>query len=131
MCVEVYKAVIKMNPKTKKNSQRIVMNRKTGRPFLLQSEEYTQYEKDCRYFLKIPDKPIDYPINIKYTFYRKNNIRCDLSNLIACCDDVLVKYGILVDDNFHIIVGHDGSRVKIDKENPRTEIIIYKEGEDT
>ena len=49
-----------------------------------------------------------------------------MSNLIASADDILVKYGILEDDNFHIIVGHDGSRVKIDKDNPRTEITIYK-----
>lgn len=122
----VYEAVIKIDPRTKKNHQRIVVNRKTGRPFVIQSEQYTQYEKDAGWYLKIPDKPIDYPVNIKYTFYRKNNRRCDLSNLIASADDILVKYGILEDDNFHIIVGHDGSRVKIDKDNPRTEITIYK-----
>lgn len=125
-----YEAVIRLNPRTKKNHQRIVVNRKTGRPFVMQSEDYTQYEKDAGWFLQhIPDKPIDYPVNVKYKFYKQNNVRCDLSNLIAAADDILVKYGILADDNFHIIRGHDGSRVYVDKNYPRTEIFITKEKE--
>jgi Holliday junction resolvase RusA-like endonuclease len=69
-------------------------------------------------------KTIDYPVNIKYTFYRKDRIRCDLNGLIQAIDDILVKYGVIADDNFNIVVGHDFSRVIIDKENPRTEVEI-------
>ena len=123
----LYEAVVKLNPKSKKNSQRILVNHKTGRPFIMQSEEYEQYEQDCGWYLKRPRTPINEPVNIRYMFYRKNNIRTDLSNLIAACDDILVKYGILADDNFKIIRGHDGSRVYVDKENPRTEILITRE----
>ena len=54
----------------------------------------------------------------------KTKRKCDLTNLLECADDVLVKAGILVDDNYTIIESHDGSRVHYDKENPRTEIII-------
>ena len=126
MCI-IYQAVIKLNPKSKKNSQRILVNHRTMRPFIMQSEEYEQYEKDCGWYIKKLPEPINEPVNIKYTFYRKNNIRCDISNLIAACDDILVKYGILEDDNFKIIRGHDGSRVYVDKDNPRTEITITKE----
>jgi Holliday junction resolvase RusA-like endonuclease len=57
-------------------------------------------------------------------FYRETRIRCDLTNLLEAIDDVLVTYGVLADDNFTVIVGHDGSRVYIDKKNPRTEITI-------
>ena len=49
---------------------------------------------------------------------------CDLTNLLEAIDDILVSYGVLSDDNFTVIVSHDGSRVYIDKENPRTEITI-------
>jgi hypothetical protein len=33
-------------------------------------------------------------------------------------------YGIIEDDNSQIVAGHDGSRVRYDKNNPRTEIEI-------
>ena len=48
----------------------------------------------------------------------------DLTNLLEAADDVLVKYGVLADDNSNIIVSHDGSRVMYDPKFPRTEIII-------
>ena len=120
----LYEAVIPLNPKTKKNSQQIITNHKTGRAMIIQSSEYKQYEHDVGFFLKKIPQPIDKPVNVKCIFYRKNAIRCDQSNLIAAIDDILVKYGILADDNFKVIAGHDGSRVYIDKENPRTEIEI-------
>ena len=37
---------------------------------------------------------------------------------------MLVKYGVIEDDNSRIIVSMDGSRVRYDKENPRTEVTI-------
>lgn len=120
----IYEATIPLNPKTKKNSQRIVINRKTNRPMVMQNEAYKEYEKNCGWFLKIPDKPIDTPVNIRCVFYRENNIRCDLTNLLEAIDDILMKYGVIADDNFKILVSHDGSRVYVDKNNPRTEITI-------
>lgn len=120
----LYQALIPLNPKTKKNSQQIVYNRKTERAMIIQSSEYKEYEKNAGWFLKKLPQPIDKPVNVKCIFYRKNAIRCDQSNLIAAIDDILVKYGILADDNFKVIASHDGSRVYIDKENPRTEITI-------
>jgi len=52
--------------------------------------------------------------------------KCDLSNMLEALDDVLVKYGLLEDDNYTIVESHDGSRVLYDKENPRTEVYITK-----
>ena len=43
---------------------------------------------------------------------------------IEAIDDIMVKSGLLADDNFTIIESHDGSRVLYDKENPRTEVYI-------
>lgn len=120
----LYEAVIPLNPTTKKNSQNIVMNRKTGRPFIMQDSKYKEYEKNAGWFLKKLPKPINEPVNVKCVFYRETRIRCDLTNLLEAVDDILVSCGVLADDNFNIIVGHDGSRVYIDKENPRTEITI-------
>lgn len=120
----LYEAMIPLNPRTKKNTQQIVINKTTGRPFIMQNSKYKEYEKNCGYFLKKLPEPISEPVNVKCVFYRETRIRCDLTNLLEAIDDVLVTYGVLADDNFTVIVGHDGSRVHIDKENPRTEITI-------
>ena len=120
----IYGACIPLNPRTKKNSQRIVTNPRTKAPMILPDPKYKEYEKDAGWFLKKPEKPISQPVNVKCTFYRDSRRRCDLTNLLEAIDDILVKYGILADDNFEIIRGHDGSRVYIDREKPRTEIEI-------
>jgi Holliday junction resolvase RusA-like endonuclease len=91
---------------------------------IVQSDEYKQYERNAGWFLKKTSKPIDVPVQVKCIFYRDSNRRCDLTNLLEAIDDILVHYGILADDNFSIIYSHDGSRVFVDKENPRTEIVI-------
>lgn len=123
----VYSAVIKMNPVPKKNSQKIITNRRTGRPMIVQSDVHKEYTKYAGMFLTgRPRTPIDYPINICYHFYRESDRICDESNLVECCDDLLTGCGIIADDNFHIVVGHDGTRVLVDRENPRTEIVIRR-----
>ena len=120
----LYSSLIPLNPKTKKNSQKIIRNPRTKAPMIIQSEEYKQYEKDAGWFLKKPASPISEPINIKCVFYRDSRRRVDLTNLLEAIDDILVKYKIIADDNFEIIRGHDGSRVFVDKDNPRVEIEI-------
>ena len=49
-----------------------------------------------------------------------------MTNLLEAIDDVMVKYGLLADDNFSVIESHDGSRILYDKDNPRTEVTICK-----
>ena len=51
-------------------------------------------------------------------------------NLLQAVDDILVEAGILADDNYCIVAGHDGSRVYYDKQNPRTEIGIEEAAHD-
>lgn len=120
----LYSSLIPLNPKTKKNNQRIIRNPRTGAPMIIQNERYKQFEKDAGWFLKKPASPISEPINIKCVFYRDSRRRVDLTNLLEAIDDILVKYKIIADDNFEIIRGHDGSRVFVDKDNPRVEIEI-------
>ena len=120
----IYRAMIPLNPRTKKNNQQIVYNSKTKQPFIIQSEKYKQYERDAAWFLRKPAAPFNSPVNIRCIFYRDSERRCDLTNLLEAIDDILVKYKIIADDNFKIIAGHDGSRVYIDRKNPRTEIYI-------
>lgn len=120
----VYEAIIPLNPKTKKNHQKIITIK--GRPMIVQSDAYREYEKDAGWFLKKPIEPISEPVNVKCIFYRDSARRCDLTNLLEAIDDILVKYGVLKDDDFKVLSSHDGSRVYIDREKPRTEIEISK-----
>ena len=118
----MYQFTIPLPPITKKNSQRILINRSTGKPFIAPSEQYKQYEKDAMWFM--PNIFINAPCNIKCLFYMPTKRKVDLTNLLEAIDDIMVKSGILADDNSTIVVGHDFSRVLYDKENPRTEICV-------
>lgn len=116
------KIVIPLNPVTKKNHGQIIMLK--GRPIMLPSKPYVEYEKKCKQYMPKLDKPIDYPINLKATYYMETKRKCDITNLLQASCDILVKYGVLADDNYSIVASVDGSKVFYDKENPRCEIEI-------
>jgi Holliday junction resolvase RusA-like endonuclease len=82
------------------------------------------YEREARAFLTPLETPINYPVNVKCLYYMPTHRRVDLVNLQECTLDVLVKHGVLEDDNSKIVVSMDGSRVFYDKKSPRTEIYI-------
>lgn len=118
------KITIPINPVTKKNHGNIVMIK--GRPIMLPSKPYLEYEKKCKQYIPTLEKPIDYPINLKCTFYMETHRKVDLSNLISAISDVLTKYKIIVDDNRNIVASYDGSVVLYDKEEPKTIVEITK-----
>lgn len=91
------------------------------------SEQYKRYERDAMWF--IPKyRRIDLPVNVKCLFYMPTRRKCDLTNLLEAIDDILVKAGLLADDNYTVIESHDGSRVYYDKDRPRTEVYITLSG---
>ena len=121
------KFVIGVAPKTKKNSQQII--RIKGKPRIIPSKLYKKYEKDSAPF--IPNiETINYPINLKCIYYMPTRRKVDLNNLLEATTDMLVHYKVLEDDNSKIVVSHDGSRVRYDKNIPRTEIFIDRIEED-
>ena len=61
---------------------------------------------------------------LKCLFYMPTARKVDLTNLLEAADDALVTAGVLADDNSKIVVSHDGSRVLLDRDKPRTEIYI-------
>lgn len=114
-------------PITKKNSQRIFRNSKTGKPFITRSAAYVDFEAAAAYFLKpLPPSPIDRPCRVTCLYYMPTRRVVDLTNLMEATHDVLVKCGVLKDDNSRIVASVDGSRVLYDKENPHTEIVIWE-----
>ena len=116
---------IPLVPISKKNHSQIILNKKTHRLMIIPSKQYKEYEKECaQYLLALPFSAYDIPVNVQMLFYMPTHRRVDLVNLQESCLDILVKYGILADDNSNIVVSMDGSKVLYDKDAPRTEIEI-------
>ena len=121
---------IPTEPRTKKNHQEIRMNLRTKKPYPAPSKQYREYLRDTALILHSVrsknriQKPIQTPVNVKAIYYMGNRRVVDISNLHECLHDVLVNAGILDDDSCRVIIGTDGSRVRYDKENPRTEVEI-------
>ena len=121
------KLIIKGRPVTKKNHCQIIRNKNTGRPMLIQSPQYRQYEKE---FIKqmdenlkgLFDAEVQLHMRVLYYFPDRRG-KADLVNLIQATQDILQKFGLY--DNDSQIESLDGSRiVGVDKDNPRVEIEI-------
>ena len=48
--IELLKIVIPILPRSKKNNQKIIKNKKNNKLMIIPSEEYRQYEADCAFF---------------------------------------------------------------------------------
>lgn len=132
--MQTLKFTIPTKPVTKKNHSNIV-TLKNGRTILLPSKTYIAFEKEVCKFIKerfgTRFNPIDFPINVQAIYYQDSNRRADLCNYHAALHDALVKANLIKDDNFKIIVSTDGSRVKVDKDNPHIDVLISMiEGEE-
>ena len=111
-------------PITKKNSSQIFRT-KSGQPFITPSAQYKQYEHDCIW--QTPPRArisVSEPVSVKCIYYLPTHAKTDLCNLLGATCDILIKAGVIEDDNSRIVVAHDGSRVRYDKNNPRVEITI-------
>lgn len=122
----IHKYIISLPPITKKNSQQILTNHRTGKPFIAPSKQYKRYEQAAAWYLLTPKPktPLAGRYRVATVFYMPTRRRVDLTNLMEAAHDTLVAAKILADDNNTIIASVDGSRVLYDKENPRTEIFI-------
>lgn len=120
--------VISGDPRTKKNSQRIVVYGK--KRCILPSAAYVKYEQSAIKQIGRRNDKIDYPVNVQCVYYMRTRRKVDLVNLIEATCDIFVRCGVLADDNSNIVAAHDGSAVLYDKDKPRAEIIITPIRED-
>ena len=112
--------------RSKKNSQQILVNKRTGKLFISQSKIYKNFERESGKFLIKYKNNITYPVNLKCTFYVPNKRKRDLTNLENAIADILVKYKVLKDDNYNILQSWDGSRIIYEKGREETIIEITK-----
>lgn len=107
---------------------------KSGRRILLPSKQYKAFEEEAMkqlLWMYGNIEPIDYPVNLKAIFYREANYKSDLVNYMQALQDVLVKGGVLKDDNVKIVQSIDGSRLFTDKNYPRIEVEIERVKDDS
>lgn len=123
--MDTIKFTIKVIPRSKKNSSRIVSGR-NGRSFIIPSEAYMKYEKEGVKYC--PPLKISDPVNVEAHYYVADRRKRDLCNFHEALCDLLVAAETVLDDSVGIIVSMDRSRIHYDKENPRIEVIIT-EGE--
>jgi Holliday junction resolvase RusA-like endonuclease len=132
---EIYHKTIIGKFYAKKNSSHSFWHKYSGKMIHTVDANYAGWEKDAKMQLgynrghikKTLKKPIDYPIILKCHFYNYDKRKRDLSNYLEGIQDLLVEMEILKDDNYKIVIGHDGSRMFTDKENPRIEFWILEE----
>lgn len=120
------KIVIPVIPRSKKNSQEIVFNKRTGRRMVIQNKRYTDFEKECKSHLPTLVEPINFPVNLCCHFFVPDARKRDIANYIEAIQDVLVKYSIIKDDNYNILASLDGCSMEINRTYPHIEIIIEK-----
>ena len=114
---------IRGDPRTKKNSQRLM--RFGCRIVPMYSQAFEQYREDfLRQVTGDKKRGISFPVNVKCVYFMRTRRKVDLVNLLEATNDLLVDAGVLADDNSMIVAGHDGSRVKYDRIDPRVEIEI-------
>jgi len=108
-------------PITKKNSMRIISC--GGRPRLIQSKAYVEYETDCLRQIANRQEPLTGKTHVNCQYWLKDRRIPDLLNLLQATADILEKAGII--DNDKNIRSFDGSRIAgVDRDRPRVEINI-------
>jgi len=113
---------IEVVPRGKKNNSRIVMA--GGRRLIIPSKAYKEFEEQGKKYC--PPIRIDFPVNVEAHYYVQDRRRRDLCNFHEALCDLLVAAETVVDDSVAVICSMDGSRIHLDREHPRIEVIITK-----
>ena len=129
----ILKLVIQGRPITSKNSQQIVMNKKTGQRYIIQKKSYRTYSEDALFQIasQINGKEVPYfndtLVHLIALYYMPNKKGWpDLMGLLQATCDILETAGAI--DNDRNIVSLNGSKiVGLDKENARVEITLEED----
>lgn len=124
----IYTYTIQGETVAKKNSKQIFVNKKTGKPFISSSQNFTTWHKGALLQLLkqgVPTKPIDKPCLIHLCFKHGDNRRRDSDNGTSSILDLLVDAKILSDDSWQIV--HDiGIKNEYEKNAACCRIVIQE-----
>lgn len=115
---------------SKKNSKRIIYNRRTGKPQIISSAQAIEMERAIATQLseqnavKALKTPFDGKCEVHIKLYQPDKRRRDLDNQATSLLDGLVDAGILLDDHCKIVTKLTVELAGYDKANPRAEIEV-------
>lgn len=123
-----YTIVLYGDVPSKKNSKDIFRTA-AGRPFITSSKAFKAWEEEQMWMIKgqwknkqtLPGSP-----RVIMTFYPSTHRRADATNKGEGVMDLLVKAGILPDDNWFVVPEVTSKLGGVDPEKPRVEISIDK-----
>ena len=115
---------------SKKNSKRIVRNRRTGKMSLISSEVAQGNERDMAYQFKSQTKEqVTFPCEISIKIFEPNFTRRDLDNQATSILDALKASGVIIDDDFKHVTAVSIKFGGVNNKNPRAEITIKETAE--
>lgn len=85
------------------------------------SKKYKQWLNHCP---KLSANGLKGPVRIAYTFAWPDKRIRDGQNYMKAVLDYLVNQGVLIDDNWNIVIGEEWNHVGVDKLHPRVEVEI-------
>lgn len=121
-----YRYVFRGEVASKKNSK--VLARVKGRPMLLPSRKFQEWEKRARLAIMASGRPVE-PLKaarLSMVIYHGDMLRRDTNNATQGVQDVLVDMGVIEDDNWMVIGSPDVVHA-IDVEDPRLEVLVEPE----
>lgn len=106
---------------SKKNSKRWIQ--RGSKRFLAPSAEHEAWEQEQLLNLRNV-QPVQPPYSIQIIIYAPDRRTADLTNKAESLMDVLVKAGVLTDDNWFVLSNIHLKFGGVDRINPRAEICI-------
>ncbi len=117
------KIVIEGQCPSKKNSRNLFV--RNGRIVNIPSKIHAAWERQALVSLQTQYRgQFDGPVSVTCEFYNKDKRLRDIDNQQSAVLDLLVKSGLLKDDNYLNVVELHGYFKGIDKENPRVQIKV-------
>lgn len=116
---------------SKKSSQSIIINKKTGKMMIIPNKKYMHWEKYAKFQLKAQKErlaleTIKEKVWVKCLIYRSTKREIDLTNLLQSIHDVLEISGIIENDCLIYSVDESRKTLGVGVGEERAEIIISR-----
>lgn len=107
---------------SQKNSKRIAINKRTGRPFVMSDQRIKDWRDEASVFL--PNENVKGRVEIEFNFTHKDKRRHDLDNEVSSLLDLFVLKGLIEDDSCFIVNKITANFVGVDKDNYGVQVKI-------
>lgn len=121
---------------SKKNSKRIILNRRTGRPQIISNQRAREMEVAMAKEFQAQAAETKWEANTDTTYdvaiyiWAKDRTRRDLDNQATSILDALVAAGVIPDDSMKYVTSLCVEFMGVDKNDPRAEVMVRKEEDD-